>query len=145
MADQRRLELLPYQRCTVDDAWAEASHRGVSRLGLVAKHVTVSWMAATLRLRQHIISWGSLDAPACVRFKSFFRGWKSIGQAVPRRASKLVRQKTNPQTVFQFVYRFGTHALEDWESKLKSVLVSRDTRGDVMANLPRAARLTADS
>ena len=41
MIDTLAIELLSYQWCKIDDTWAESSHQGVSRVGLVTQQVTV--------------------------------------------------------------------------------------------------------
>jgi hypothetical protein len=54
MTDTLAIELLSYQWRKIDDTWAETSHRDISRVGQVTQHVTVAWVASSLRLSQNI-------------------------------------------------------------------------------------------
>ena len=66
-----------------------------------------------------------------------------MGPVVPRRARMLVRKRTNPKNILQYVYRYGTHTLEDWASTMKSVFGSRGTRGDAMSTFPPCGTLAS--
>jgi hypothetical protein len=56
----------------------------------------------------------------------------------------LVRRKIPRKNVIQFVYRYGTNALEDWHAKLQSVVIPNSTRGDAVATLSLSARLKGE-
>ena len=138
-----RLELQSYHWCKLDDAWAEATHRGVSR---IAKRVTVasqSWQYASLRLQQNLDLWDGLGTQSRARFDSMLYRWKAIGQLAPRLAFLLTRCKVSAAVVLRFVYCTGTRALEDWFTQLRDALDS-GTRADVLPELSFAATLKAD-
>ena len=73
MTDTLAIELLSYQWCKIDDTWAETSHRDVSRVGQVTQHVTVAWVASSLRLSQNIKLWDSFDTHSRERFTILFK------------------------------------------------------------------------
>jgi hypothetical protein len=85
MTDTLAIELLSYQWCKIDDTWAETSHRDVSRVGQVAQHVTVAWVASSLRLSQSIKVWDSFDTHSRERFTILFERWKAIGQVASKK------------------------------------------------------------
>ena len=67
-----RLEVLSYRWCKLDDTWAEATHRDVSRLAKRSTFARQAWLSASLRLQQNLSLWDSLDTQARVRFDSMF-------------------------------------------------------------------------
>ncbi len=77
----RRLktELDAYKFCKLDDTWPEATHRDVSRDRRRVTHASQAWLSATLRLRENLLLWESLDAPGRLRFERMWRRWKAIG------------------------------------------------------------------
>ena len=103
MTDTLANELLSYQWCKIDDTWAETSHRDVSRVGQATQHVTVAWVASSLRLSQNIKLW--VDTHSRERFATFFKRWKAIGQVVSSKAKLLVPRRIPRTNVIQFVYR----------------------------------------
>ena len=56
----------------------------------------------------------------------------------------MVPRRIPPTNVIQFVYRYGTHAFEDWAAKLQSVVIPSATRGDAVATLSLSVRLKGD-
>jgi hypothetical protein len=132
-----------YQWCTLDDTWAEATHRDVSRLAQGATFASQAWQSASLRSRQNLKLWDALATRGRARFESCFYEWKAIGQFLPQRAVKLIGVKASPKTVTQFVYRTGTRALKDWNTQLQDVLKS-SIRADVLPPGTFASRLKVD-
>ena len=110
----------------------------------MTQHVTVAWVASSLRLSQNIKLWDSFDTHSRERFTILFKRWKAIGQVASKKAKLLVRRKIPRNNVIQFVYRYGTHALEDWHAKLQSVVIPNSTRGDAVATLSLSARLKGE-
>jgi hypothetical protein len=48
VTSELRVELGAYQWCMLDDTWAEASHRGVPRLGQQTTFASQAWQSAML-------------------------------------------------------------------------------------------------
>ena len=99
-----------------------------------------AWLSSSLRLRENLALWESLNASGRVRFEHMWRRWKAIAQVVPRRALALTRRALPPQAALQFVYRTAEHALENWCGQLKHVL-QPSTRGEVIPQLTLCSRL----
>jgi hypothetical protein len=98
-----RLELESYQRCKLDDTWAEATHRDVSRLAKRVTFASQAWQSASLRLQQNLDLWAAIDGRARARFHAFFYRWKAIGHLNPRLALRLTRRKLSTAAVLHFV------------------------------------------
>ena len=84
MSDRLRFEVQSDQWCKIDDTWADATHRDVSRDVSRATRVTLAWMVATLRLGWNLQLWDRIDTPGRARFDGMFGRWKPIGRTVPR-------------------------------------------------------------
>jgi hypothetical protein len=134
-------EVNAYQWCKVDDTWAEATHRDISRDRRRSTFASQAWQSATLRLTQNLQLWDSLDMHGRSRMEVMMLRWRSIGQVVPSRALHLTPRKWCAKAVVQFVYRTGAHALEDWSAALRDVLV---TPHDAVPQMTFVARLKMD-
>ena len=93
VSSRLRLEVQSYHWCKLDDTWAEAAHRDVSRISKRATFASQAWQSASLRTQQNLDLWDSLDAEGRARFDSMFYRWKAIGQLAPRLALSLIRRK----------------------------------------------------
>ena len=96
------LEVQSYRWCKIDDTWAEAAHRDVSRLAKRATFSSQSWVSASLRLQQNLMHWVSLGTQDRSRFGAMFYRWKAIGQIKPRLAVALTRRKMPAKVVLHF-------------------------------------------
>ena len=72
LSDALRLELLSYQWCKLDDTWAEASHRDVSREASRCTNASQAWISATLRMHQNLDMWDTLEFSSRRRFELMF-------------------------------------------------------------------------
>jgi len=122
LADTLNTELRVYRNCKLDDTWAEACHRDVSRESKRNTRASQGWVSASLRLQQNLAVFDALPGPTVRRASIMFQRWKAIAQVNARRANLLVRRKAPSKTVLQFVYRSGQYALEDWSSRLRHAL-----------------------
>ena len=143
LSPRLRLELESYQWCKLDDTWAEATHRDVSRLAKRVTFASQAWQSASLRLQQNLDLWAAIDGRARARFHAFFYRWKAIGHLNPRLALRLTRRKLSTAAVLHFVYRTGAHALEDWSTQLRHALDS-GTADDIVPQLSFASQLKVD-
>ena len=140
VSSRLRLEVQSYHWCKLDDTWAEAAHRDVSRISKRATFASQAWQSASLRTQQNLDLWDSLDAEGRARFDSMFYRWKAIGQLAPRLALSLIRRKQPVAAALHFVYRTGSHALVDWSVHLREALDSA-THSEVLPELSFAAKL----
>ena len=113
LTDTLKREVLAYRYCKLDDTWAEACHRDVSREGKRNTRASQAWVSASLRLQQNLDVFSMLDSDMLKRADMMLLRWKSIGQTIPRRAIALKRRKVPASAVLQFVYRCGVHSLDN--------------------------------
>ena len=76
-----RMELLSYAWCKLDDTWAEACHRDVSRDGSRTTHASQAWVSASLQLRQNAHLRDTFGTTLRPQFYTILRHWKAIAQA----------------------------------------------------------------
>jgi hypothetical protein len=143
LSPRLRLELESYQWCKLDDTWAEATRRDVSRLAKRVTFASQAWQSASLRFQQNLDLWAALDGRARACYHAFFYRWKAIGHLNPRLVLQLTRRKLSTVAVLHLVYRTGARALEDWPTQLRHALDSA-TPDDIFPQLLCASQLKVD-
>ena len=120
MSRRLLVQLASYQLVKIDDTWAEASHRDLSR---ACKHVTggqVPWVAATVRTVQSLDSYDSASPAGQLAFERMMRRHQAIGQSASRAcfAIRLRPRKLARRALLSFVYRIGEASLKNWTREL---------------------------
>ena len=122
MSPALRREVLAYQMCKVDDTWAEAAHRDVSRFVAGRPTAKVPYIAAHQRLRQTLASVDEMSPIEVEHFHQCVRGYKAIAQPDPTRSKKLRGAKRKFKEIAAEVYRIGSVGLRDWKHALGPAL-----------------------
>ena len=112
-------EIRAYQLAKVDDTWAEAAHRDVSRSAKLAVAAKVPYLAASQRLGQTLASVDVMDPSRKRRFFEMMMKYKAIAQPLASLANRLIpRRCLRAKGVADMMYRCGAAAMRDWVSEL---------------------------
>ena len=120
MSDALRSEVRAYQLCKVDDTWAEAAHRDVSRFFLVRDRSQLPYAAASYRLSQTLSAVDAMTPAELMHFHQCMRRYKAIGQTDVARSLALRGLKCSGRAIADQVYRSGSVGLENWSAVLGS-------------------------
>lgn len=135
MDPRLRTEITAYQLCMLDDTVQEAVHRDVSRIVQRARHSSVAFVAASLRLKQNLANF-PLDSDG----RRVYTNYKAVLQS--RSMPELKPVRIPDKLVCEQVYRFGRESLEDWTHLIP--LMSQLTPRLHRETIPQATALKLD-
>ena len=117
MSDRLASEVRSYQLCKIDDTWAEAAHRDVSRTGKRMAAGTVAYISATQRLDQTMARTDTMTPQELRQFYHCMRKASAIVQVKTRPARELRPPRQKAKVIQAKVYRFDEVKMMDWSAE----------------------------
>ena len=112
-------EIRAYQLAKVDDTWAEAAHRDVSRSAKLSVAAKVPYLAASQRLGQTLASVDAMDPSRKRMFFDMMMKHKAIAHPLASHANRLIPpRRLRAKELAEKMYRCGAASMRDWVSEL---------------------------